>query len=67
MNMINLQNTYWTAKCVGESKNVNFKRVDHSYANDSLKMLKDNRISICDHELINDNYKDHRYSGDFMN
>ncbi|PKY41121.1 hypothetical protein RhiirA4_454643 [Rhizophagus irregularis] len=27
MNMINLQNTYWTAKCVGESKNVNLKRI----------------------------------------
>ncbi|POG80734.1 hypothetical protein GLOIN_2v1764289 [Rhizophagus irregularis DAOM 181602=DAOM 197198] len=61
MNLVILQGLYWTAKCIGE-KNVNLRKLCHSYVNDSLKMLRDNGISICDHELITDNYnKCHRY------
>ncbi|CAG8655072.1 13514_t:CDS:2 [Rhizophagus irregularis] len=63
MNLVILQGLYWTAKCIGE-KNVNLRKLCHSYVNDSLKMLRDNGISICDHELITDNYnKCHRYLG----
>ncbi|PKY49745.1 hypothetical protein RhiirA4_528450 [Rhizophagus irregularis] len=62
MNLVKLQGLYWTAKCIGE-KNVNLRKLGHSYVNDSLKMLRDNGISICDHELIMDNYKCHRYLG----
>ncbi|PKY32967.1 hypothetical protein RhiirB3_451534 [Rhizophagus irregularis] len=58
MNLVILQGLYWTAKCIGE-KNVNLRKLCHSYVNDSLKIKGWNGLGIhytIDESITNNDF-----------
>jgi hypothetical protein len=48
--MRNLQLKYWTSYCLGEYGEVLTLR-NNSYLGSALKILKENNLTICDHEI----------------
>ncbi|PKK67774.1 hypothetical protein RhiirC2_783091 [Rhizophagus irregularis] len=49
--MRNLQLKYWTSYCLGEHGEV-LTLGNNSYLGDALKILKENNLTICDHEIV---------------
>jgi hypothetical protein len=62
--MFQAQNERWTASCLGDNAN-EIKKNKNNYIIDAIKLLGDEGIHICDHEIRNESI-DHEIKGEIL-